>query len=421
MLRNILPTTLIAPLLIQGVRGHVVMNLPPSYNLNSQPFLQLSPLNGAEYLFPCQNRYGVDVRTDVQAGGATLVNFTGTALHGGGSCQFSISYDDPTVGGWNTSATFKTIYSIIGGCPAVYTNETKNIDSVGSDIRGRDDGHHCGNDHDVDCVRQFLVPIPSLEMYMNCAPINITGGTGDQKQIDDLPDIFVANVPIQEIPNNPYCVLGQSMIVNYPNPGKHGRILSPPTDPKEISPSYCSQIPPASNTPSFMADSRTIANTESAMPSNTVVPVPTASMGPSSDSGMGTKTIVTVTTTTTVTQTASMGSCPVVVTVTAMAMATANDSSTAVATSCGATSTAANANLTTVATSSGATPTATNDEKVPCQPDGAVICIDGGMWGLCDHGFAIPQQLAAGTTCVGGRISKVKRHLHAHQHYHHNT
>jgi hypothetical protein len=85
------------------------------------------------------------------------------AQHGGGSCQFSITYDEPVGGGdWNKSASFKTIYSIIGGCPAVFTDESRNLESVNVDQNNRLDGKHCGNDSGIDCIRQFMIPVPKL-------------------------------------------------------------------------------------------------------------------------------------------------------------------------------------------------------------------------------------------------------------------
>jgi hypothetical protein len=141
----------------------MVMNTPKPYNLDTPPLLQVDPISGGLYPFPCHNQYGFTARTLVEAGGSTLVNFTGGGQHGGGSCQFSISYDEPVDGGsWSKSAKFKTIYSIIGGCPAVFTDETRNLAPAAMDPNKRQDGKHCGNDTGIDCIRQFMVPIPKL-------------------------------------------------------------------------------------------------------------------------------------------------------------------------------------------------------------------------------------------------------------------
>ncbi|AEO70619.1 uncharacterized protein THITE_2029285, partial [Thermothielavioides terrestris NRRL 8126] len=259
-------------LLFGGAGGHMVMNKPTPYNFDIQPLLQVDPLSGGLYPFPCHNQYGFTTRTPVEAGGATLVNFTGGAQHGGGSCQFSITYDEPVNGGnWNKSASFKTIYSIIGGCPAVFTDESRNLPLAAMDNNKRADSKHCGNDSGIDCIRQFMVPIPKFlkngpatfawtwfnklgnkEMYMNCAPINITGGTGDEKLIAELPDIFIANYPSDpEVPN---CITGTSadkVVLNFPKPGRYGRVLEHPLEPATKPSGYCSQIPPASSIPSF--------------------------------------------------------------------------------------------------------------------------------------------------------------------------
>lgn len=75
-----LPTvsvTGVAMLLFGGIHGHMVMNSPASYNLDIQPLLQVDPLSGGLFPYPCHNKYGFTDRTPVEAGGATLVNFTG--------------------------------------------------------------------------------------------------------------------------------------------------------------------------------------------------------------------------------------------------------------------------------------------------------------------------------------------------------
>ncbi|KAK3335895.1 hypothetical protein B0T19DRAFT_453105 [Cercophora scortea] len=397
--------------------AHMIMRSPVAYNLNTQPFVQVNPLDGSTYPFPCQNRFGVENRTTIEAGGATLVEFTGGAQHGGGSCQFSISYDDPGTVGWNASAQFKTIYSIIGGCPAVFTDETNDLPATGPpDAQGRANTEFCGNDYDLDCTRQFLIPFPSFlkngpatlawtwfnklgNREMTCSPINITGGTGDPKQINELPNVFIANIPVsQNIPNYTPCRTGDGgTVVNFPNPGKYGRILRPPTDPKVTPSDYCTQIPAASLLPTFTQDNRTIQGDDD---SNT--PVPSASNIPSAPflntTGPG---FITVTASTTV-HISSTTSETVETTITYTSTPGAAASS---------------APEETPSVNPG--PEATGVGKpVPCETNGAVVCIDGGLWGLCNWGWATPQPLAAGTKCVDGNIvagGAKKRHLHRHE------
>jgi hypothetical protein len=132
----------------------MIMNTPTPYNLNIEPLLQGVPLAGGRNPFPCNNHHSFVERTQVEAGGTTLVNFTGDGHHGGGSCQFSITYNEPVDGkDWNMSAQFKTIYSIIGGCPGLFTHEAHETHG---------DGKHCGNDTGINCIRHFMIPIPKL-------------------------------------------------------------------------------------------------------------------------------------------------------------------------------------------------------------------------------------------------------------------
>ncbi|KAL2271372.1 hypothetical protein VTJ83DRAFT_743 [Remersonia thermophila] len=259
-------------MLLSAVGGHMIMNTPTPYNLDVAPLLQVDPLDGISHPFPCQNKFSFSERTLIDAGTTTLVNFTGGAQHGGGSCQFSITYDEPVHSGkWNKSARFMTIYSIIGGCPAVFTDETRNLPGIAVDKNMRQDSLHCGNDSGIDCIRQFMIPIPKFlkngpatfawtwfnklgnkEMYMNCAPINITGGTGDEKQMADLPDIFIANY--HNDPELPNCITGSDddpVVVNFPDPGRYGRVLQNPVEPSVKPASYCTQIPPAQSIPTF--------------------------------------------------------------------------------------------------------------------------------------------------------------------------
>ncbi|RSL89910.1 hypothetical protein CEP51_000986 [Fusarium floridanum] len=219
-------------LTITSAYAHVIMVEPHPFNLDTAPFIQVDPL-GPEYPFPCQGRteHAEEV-TKVTAGTTQKVKFWGSAVHAGGSCQFSVSYGktpSKDVEGW------RTIYSIIGGCPA---EAQGNIPSIAKDPQGREHGLECGNDSGKECIREFDIPIPkdmqngpavfawtwfnklgNREMYMNCAPIEIVGGKSDSSFVDTLPPVFVANIPGQ-------CTTGQG-VVGFPEPGDFGKVLEP--------------------------------------------------------------------------------------------------------------------------------------------------------------------------------------------------
>ncbi|KAL2015879.1 hypothetical protein VTK56DRAFT_4676 [Thermocarpiscus australiensis] len=458
-------------LLLGGARGHMVMNYPTPYNLNTPPLLQVDPISGGRFPFPCHNHYGFTSRTLVEAGGATLVNFTGGGQHGGGSCQFSISYDEPTDGGdWNKSAKFKTIYSIIGGCPAVFTDETRNLPPAAMDPNMRRDSKHCGDDQGIDCIRQFMIPLPNFlkngpatfawtwfnklgnrEMYMNCAPVTITSGTGDQKQIDSLPDIFIANY--FDDPELPSCVTGTSadkIVLNFPNPGKYGRVLQPPLEPALKPADYCAQIPPASVIPNFEADPRTImsgggsssttssssginsvsttsSSTQSPAPASSTSAVRTTSKAASTSSAtVASSTTPSTTATVTTEPYTEPDYCdgPTSQTVSQSSNYTSGFRSTKPTppfplnnqTSMSMSMNMTVSKATIIPTGAGAGPGTiyplptsdvpqTSGNSVPCPKHGELVCLgDGTMFGLCNRGWATPQPVAAGTVCKDGAI-----------------
>src|SRR5262245_44696826 len=117
MLRLLLCTF---PLFTSTTFGHIMLYIPPPMESKYDPYVNPadidysypSPLNSDGSNFPCKG-YQTNQEPAVEtyaAGQSYFVNITGTALHNGGSCQLSISYD----GG----QSFQVIHSMIGGCPS---------------------------------------------------------------------------------------------------------------------------------------------------------------------------------------------------------------------------------------------------------------------------------------------------------------
>jgi hypothetical protein len=105
-------------------RSHMKMSTPTPYGKSS---LDTDPLsfNGSD--FPCKQRTGVyDIEgatNTMPLGSVQPLEFIGIIVHGGGSCQVSITYDlQPT-----NLSVFKVIHSIEGGCRAKDTQG--NLDS----------------------------------------------------------------------------------------------------------------------------------------------------------------------------------------------------------------------------------------------------------------------------------------------------
>lgn len=151
-----------------------------------------------------------------------------TAVHGGGSCQLSITYETDPVK-VKDPKNWHVIYSIEGGCPS---NTAANLDSVGGAVA-------CQTNEQGDCVHSWDVPMPkgvnpgnvvlawtwqntlgNREFYMGCSAVSIEGGSGDE--MESLPAMFVANLEIE----GGKCPTTASQDVLYPNPGQYVTTMS---------------------------------------------------------------------------------------------------------------------------------------------------------------------------------------------------
>lgn len=376
-------TVLVAALmmaLLGAVRGHMIMNTPTPYNYRgTAKLLQVDPL-GETLPFPCQGMTDVVSVTPVTAGATQVVKFTGGAQHGGGSCQFALTYEFPPPA---DRRKWKTIYTIIGGCPV---SAAGNLPVTGRDGDGRADAAQCGDDAGTECIRQFDVPVPrgvpngnatfawtwfnkigNREMYMNCAPVAISGGSdGDTAFLDALPPLFVANLPGE-------CTTGNG-VLNVPNPGRFGRVLEQPAADSE------GNCPRADGVPVFDGgdgggennrNSSVVApgpsSPASSPTSSSIAPPPGRSPSPSPSASTSQPAL----------------ECP---------------AATPTTTPAGAPSGAV------PAPDPSATPGSGTASGRACSPDGAVVCFSPTTFGLCAHGVAVPQPVAAGTTCNGGKI-----------------
>jgi hypothetical protein len=203
-------TTLAFTLAAAVANAHMLMSNPVPYGAAS---LNNGPLDASGSDFPCKQRSGVYEKggaSNVYEQGSTqTLKFKGGATHGGGSCQVSVTTDlEP-----NKNSVWKVIHSIEGGCPA--KGAAGNI----------------GNDANADApdTYDFTIPenlpageyslawtwfnkIGNREMYMNCAPVTITGSEGSTSALAGLPDMFVANI-------GNGCSVAEGSDVQFPNPG----------------------------------------------------------------------------------------------------------------------------------------------------------------------------------------------------------
>ena len=214
-------TSLVAVLAgLANVQGHMLLEHPIPYGKSS---LNNGPLaaDGSDY--PCKQRPGVydtqGANNVMSLGSTQPLSFTGSAVHGGGSCQVSITYDkNPT-----KDSVFKVIHSIVGGCPA------KGVDgNLPSDPNGHGaSGYSFKIPEDLPTGEATIAwtwfnKVGNREMYMNCAPVTITGAGGastatkkarrDQSALAKLPDMFKANI-------GNGCTTADSKNLDFPAPG----------------------------------------------------------------------------------------------------------------------------------------------------------------------------------------------------------
>lgn len=193
--------------------AHVVMVNPVPYGQSS---LNNSPLDASGSDFPCKQRpsvYSADGASNIYPQGSTQhLAFRGTAVHGGGSCQVSITTDlKPT-----KNSVWKVIKSIEGGCPA--KGQTGNM--------GSDAAAPVPYKYDFQIPKELVAgnytmawtwfnKVGNREMYMNCAPMTVTGDSGSDSFMKTLPDMFVANIS----PGANACRTKPNIDVKFPNPG----------------------------------------------------------------------------------------------------------------------------------------------------------------------------------------------------------
>ncbi|KAJ2893362.1 hypothetical protein MKZ38_008745 [Zalerion maritima] len=172
-----------------------------------------SPLADDGSNYPCKmvGDYTADFTNEYELGSSQTLAFMGSAVHGGGSCQVSITYDEsPT-----KQSVFKVIHSIEGGCPA--KNTAGNL-SPSSNTLIDPDSYSFNVPDNIPAGKGVVAwtwfnRIGNREMYMTCAPVTLTGTGGSIDNYNALPDIMVANI------GEDLCEVGEGNDVAFPNPG----------------------------------------------------------------------------------------------------------------------------------------------------------------------------------------------------------
>ena len=185
--------------------AHMLMAEPKPYGK-----IDNSPLEADGSNFPCKGAVNDGSATNTyQAGSTQQLSFIGSAVHGGGSCQVSLTTDkNPT-----KDSVWKVIHSIEGGCPA--KNEAGNFPE-NANLQAPDKYDFKIPEElaagDYVLAWTWFNHVGNREMYMNCAAVKIEGSGGSKDHLDSLPDMFVANVGNK-------CETQPNADLAFPNPG----------------------------------------------------------------------------------------------------------------------------------------------------------------------------------------------------------
>ncbi|KAF4123629.1 endo-glucanase, partial [Geosmithia morbida] len=204
--------------------AHMEMKDPPplrsKYNdfTTDADYSMTNPLSADGSDFPCKGYQslmgtpqGKSVKT-YQPGQSYKFTITGSAVHNGGSCQASLSYDE--------GKTWSVIHSYIGKCPVAGDSDW--------DFTVPEDAPS----GEALFAWTWFNEVGNREMYMNCASVTIGGGSSSRKRtsriqaaeyVDALvssragglsgrPAMFVANV-------GNGCTAPEGGDVEFPDPG----------------------------------------------------------------------------------------------------------------------------------------------------------------------------------------------------------
>ncbi|GAD93338.1 hypothetical protein AN0602.2 [Paecilomyces variotii No. 5] len=275
----------VGALLASSVCGHMQMSKPFPIRSPLNPnggdkkdYSYTNPLSSSGSDYPCKG-YANDPFQSVAnytAGSQYEMELSGSATHGGGSCQMSLSYDK--------GKTFKVIKSMEGGCPIPkkYDFTIPSDAPSGEALLGWTWFNKIGN----------------REMYMNCAQVTIQGSSSKREHardirprklsarstpFDSLPPIFLANINAEG-----QCTTTADEEVNFPMPGDNvqGHVSGKGYTCKGTAPflgdssSSSTSSSSSSSSSSSPSPSPSPSSSSSAPASAKVVPTPMASSSP---------------------------------------------------------------------------------------------------------------------------------------------
>ncbi|GFP55712.1 hypothetical protein TASIC1_0005057000 [Trichoderma asperellum] len=366
-------------LLATAASAHMKITSPIPYgasNLNNSPLFR----NASD--FPCKLRQGVydlEGASNVYAQGSTQkLAFLGSVVHGGGSCQVSVTTDAQP----DKNSVWKVIKSIEGGCPA-----KDQIGNMGEDASAIDPFTYdftipkeleSGN---YTLAWTWFNKVGNREMYMNCAPLTVTGSGGSKDFMNTLPDMFVANLDGHD------CATADNTDVLFPDPGNDVDKFNGATE--AFAPAICTgtsagvaSAAPTNGGSGSAPTGSPAQPTQASVPGGVFITKPPASQ-PAATQPAATQ---------------PAASQPVVTS----APVASPPAATSAAVPPPAPSSGSNA-------SSGSSPSGGFAAGTACSSEGQWNCIGGTHFQRCASGsWSAPQAVAGGTSCQSGQAENLK-------------
>ncbi|KAL8667842.1 MAG: hypothetical protein Q9202_000307 [Teloschistes flavicans] len=440
-------SSLVASLaLFAGTNAHMVMRSPTPYGAAT---LSNGPLAADGSDFPCKQRAGVydaaGVNNVMPIGAPQTLAFKGEAVHGGGSCQISLTRDlKPT-----KDSKWMVIHSIEGDCPAKAAGNLG--DDAGSTTAASTFQYSIPqgiNTGQYTLAWTWFNKIGNREMYMNCAPITVTGGS-KKRDADDahsynatakygsdeiikrdtsFPDMFLANL----FGTGPTaCQTVPSTNLIFPDPGTSVQKAADaaPSPSKGTTAGICpgsfsggssgssASAGASGSTPSAASGSGSGTGSSAAGAAGAASPSPTSivAIPPPSASGMGMASAavsVASAAQSVASAAASVASgAGMVSPATATGSASSGSSGSGSGSDSGSTpsssGSASSGSSSSLSGTAGGGAAAAAPGSMPCSSPGQTVCSSDGMkFGTCDtNKMAVMMAVASGTKCSGGQIT----------------
>ena len=409
--------------------AHMKMSSPVPFDVDTLDNSPLKP-DGSDY--PCKScGYKISAMNKIPVNSPVSLSLLGSAVHGGGSCQIGISLDKEP----SKDSIFKVIQTYEGDCPpAAGTGLTFNIPKEFPTVER------------ATLAWTWFNKIGNREMYMNPAPIEVTGGSDNQDYYKSLPDLFKANIPATD------CTTPETEDATIPNPGeflirastyKPGAVTGPKCAAAGADQNQNVQSGKVTNLAAYgppSKDSNVVVPVDGSSGSGGSSPSAPATGGGGND-GMYTQPAATSAQSSAAptaggndgmyTQPAASPAQP-----TSSAASSAAPSATVPASSASPVDPPSTFSTMTIPASSGTAPAypilsptisqgvsgPANGSSAPsgsppsssgstgssgqCTTDGATVCNGPDQFGLCNMGSVVWQAVAAGTTCSNGSIQK---------------